>query len=119
MISKELLSEVLNFDSIYNVENGVTSCRNVTAFATIKITYFIGKEDEPKYKHVNVHELAHKCKEWAVKKGYVLIEYPLIVKIHKEGEIEATESISDLTTTLHAPLRVFEACQWILERKDK
>ena len=59
MISKELLSEVLKLNITY-----IERCNNSIIY---KISVYDREEE------VNIYELAHKCKEWALdKKRYVL-----------------------------------------------
>lgn len=66
MISKELLSEVLN------IENERIS-RTVDKFCfpntnTIAVQYYMTDG----WQHINIYELAFMCKSWANKKGYAL-----------------------------------------------
>lgn len=68
---------------------------------------------------VNIYELAHKCKIWAEKEGYVLIEYALCVGIHKSiFPHEEVYKEKDLFTELFKIERVIKACQWILDNKE-
>ena len=77
MISKELLSEVLETKAWdIKISNNILIC-------------LIG--DGSEYR-LNIHELAHKCKEWACTYKYLL-------------ESGSTE-----------PEAIFKACQWILDQ---
>lgn len=113
IISKELLSEVL---------------KDKCSFSSFKICGKIivcsGKYGDHMLA-INIHELAYKCKEWAYKKGFVVLSgyhenniNSFYVnchgwtsdKINKEFilQVEDTE-----------PEGIFKACQWILDNKDK
>ena len=68
LISKELLSKVLN--------------RNI-----LKIKIFsncVGYFYDEKYDEINIFELAHKCKEWALNKNYEIWS----VSKNKRGEAQ-------------------------------
>lgn len=122
MISKELLSEVLDYPVLTkgyikdnennNVYWGMIGCR--------------APDDCEEYEeHINIHELAHKCKEWAHKKGFIILSgyhennigsfyvncYGWTSdKIDKEFilQVESTE-----------PEAIFKVCEWILNQKTK
>lgn len=107
-ISKELLSEVMCIDKIS--KDTIRQYRNYVQF------YSDGEDYS-----INIHELSHKCKEWAHQKGFLLdsrtthcgscfllsspfvydqeIRKPFLAKTEKQA--------------------VFNACQWILENKEK
>jgi len=110
--SKELLSEVLGIDTISDYE-----------FDSNLITiYYIDDEDRRDYGLINIHELAHKCKEWALKKGYWLSSWHENRKsfcyVDEFIKIPAT----CVTQTIDAdtePEAIFKACEWILEQRDK
>lgn len=104
MISKELLSEVLEKDAYpYDyAQNG----------RVLRYAFF---ESINRKRYINIYELAHKCKEWASKKGYIVIEYPLCVQVHKENDDDFKKIIGDKTTQWFTPKRCFDACKWILE----
>jgi len=104
IISKELLSEVLYF-----------RIRIINKLEDNKLYYDDIFE-------INIHELAHKCKEWAFKKGlfswdlqYDEDYYYLIVKLFNGKFYQALNfSEEDIIK------QEFKACQWILEnKKDK
>jgi len=103
MISKELLSEVLNVKviSIEVYTNGVD--------------YY---EEHGSTIHINIHELTHKCKEWALTQNYIIKSfisdkgYAIIeTKVGKD-------EIIDLKISNTEPEAIFKACQWILENKE-
>lgn len=113
MISKELLSEVLNknilsyeFDMYGNID--------------YKVINDYGS-------NINIYELAHKCKEWALEKNLTLFSgninnqdnnyesewsYDCQIFSHKEGiELFYIKSLTE-------PDAIFKACQWILDSKE-
>jgi hypothetical protein len=109
MISKELLSEVLGikYDFVQNSYEGINF-----------LNY--GNYSE-KGEHINIHELAHKCKEWANEKEYALYsgknddiwiiateEYFLG---RPQGKLEARPEFTSDTE----PEAIFKACQWMLD----
>ncbi|MEA3280219.1 MAG: hypothetical protein U9Q38_06440, partial [Thermodesulfobacteriota bacterium] len=70
---------------------------------------------------INIHELAHKCKEWAYSDGIMLQSYLYNDKarcdIEKFGVFEHEFQVADTE-----PESIFKACEWILEQlkqKDK
>ncbi len=109
IISKELLSEVLGVELVY-----FDDCNEyMIPYKESKTEYCLsGNEDMIL---VNIHELAHKCKIKAIEWGYVVIEYPNFVTIHKDGKKEITEKFGDLSTEHYRQERVFKATQWILD----
>jgi len=71
-----------------------------------------------KYKEINIHELANKCKEWALEQGYEL-------RTSTKGIIDVynmnynCEFIDSLNYRLPEPQTVFKYCEWILKQKAK
>jgi hypothetical protein len=108
MISKELLSEVLNLNITY-----IERCNNSIIY---KISVYDREEE------VNIYELAHKCKEWAkTKKMYINSIYNEFYwdRIEKEyfADIPNKNKSFYENTEVEA---IFKACEWILkEIKDK
>lgn len=118
MISKELLSEVLGcdcvacyFEDTYNLIN-------------YKYEYDVTWSEETQYDNssINIYELAHKCKEWAVVKQFYnvasLLDYTGYTCIIRQNPM------TFLNTELRfragtEPKAIFKACQWILEQKRK
>ena len=106
MISKELLSEVLK-------ENLTKSIKSLT----IRDNNIIPcNQGSPIHKPINIHELAHKCKEWAIKNGYG-------ISVHTSEisgfivEINCGFDVTDFHNTSE-PEAIFHACQWILDNKE-
>ena len=124
MISKELLSAVLNIENITHVVKKTRKLHMYNAGEHVgkskNVVYGVCVANECGYTtyDINIYELAHKCKKWAFNKGYYLSSYydsplmhgcevqriasdpklPLLLDIESESEPEA----------------IFEACEWIL-----
>ena len=103
MISKELLSEVLNNKKILLSKNDLLIEDNVLLFDN-KCNYLV---------NINLYELAHKCKEWAKQKEYWSISG------YDEGYFCMLHDMPDnrffyAETELEA---IFKACEWILKNK--
>lgn len=80
MISKELLSEVLNLNITY-----IEHCNNSIIY---KISVYAREEE------VNIYELAHKCKEWALNKGYQIISGLADEPAHRRSDEKAYAKIN-------------------------
>ena len=107
MISKELLSEVLGTD--------LTSLGKVS-LEDAHLCLWDSLNDSP-YMAWNIHELAHKCKEWAWKQGYIINSH------YAQGDCYArANNMVDFSIDgkgKSEPEAIFKACQWILENKDR
>lgn len=119
IISEELLSEVLNEDFI---------CHD-SSFAEV-IESAIGQNNlfHINYKNnngyiclfiINIHELAHKCKEYMRELGYMVVIYihldtVAISLVKDEKNVYTTEAMTTYTE-LEA---IFKATQWILNHKE-
>lgn len=119
MISKELLSEVLDYD-----------VDKYTIVSSTEITQIrIWKKDAETwdYRSYDIHYLAHKCKEWIINKGYVLklcyvlendtrelcfIETTLL----KSNQYSSDYYDMDSKTEVEA---VIKACEWIYKELNK
>lgn len=102
MISKELLSEVLNLNITY-----IEHCNNSIIY---KISVYDREEE------VNIYELAHKCKEWAYSTYGIMIQsYPYCGKSRADAlkGLEVDEVFKE-NTEVEA---IIQACEWILEYK--
>ena len=116
MISKELLSEVLN----ENVSSIVEVIGNKL--------YYLDKNAHTK--SVNIYELAFKCKEWAIKQGYNIrtesydyLEddsfngtYWWVLRLRPKKWQE--QGCPNCGANGTEPDGIFKACEWILENKD-
>lgn len=109
-ISKELLSEVLS--------KKVDEISVHTGFVWFKHSKFSS--------NINTYELAFKCKEWMINKGYhintsedKINNYIYLYKMIKNDfgyEIDKNKGVQfDSKGYIN---NLFEACEWILENKD-
>lgn len=128
MISKELLSEVLGV-FVYNLDF-IQDNKQYFKFTSIE-----GSQDY-QVDNINIYELAHKCKEWAFKRGYGVDS-----RYYKsQRESKASKYLDDYdfesykcvvahvckntnnNVTHHEeyntePEAIFKACEWILNEK--
>ena len=106
MISKELLSAVLGLHC------GIKSIKNS------EVIYWFDCIGEIREHSINIYELAHKCKEWALNLGYILYS-----TVHGyECYIDSRNFINNTPVRFLAesePEAVFKACQWILDKDSK
>ena len=101
MISKELLSEVLGYKASYIQMVGTKLCFSC---------HIKGGSN------INIYELAHKCKEWASKKGYVVgtdLDKVNVWSIKERIIINHFEVYFEDYLEFE-----IKACQWILENKE-
>ena len=105
MITKELLSEVL--------ANGVVT--KICDLYGSELFYCSDKEQYPPLPYsMNIHELAHKCKEWALEQGYFL--YSVIVDKEAYAFVTYPCNTSLRLFSNHSktePEAIFKACEWI------
>lgn len=111
MISKKLLSEVLEYEvEWFDIEDNKLSFR------------FTFSEEG----FINIYELAHKCKEWAFTKGYYLSSY-VDSSVGAGCEVSNIACLSFDEPILYEPTEdylsepeaIFKACEWILKQKDE
>ena len=116
MISKELLSEVLGIDK--------RLCRLDKVVDNTLFFYTFRNAGEYQ-NYINIYELAHKCKEWACKEGFILISYTKPYKdVKKKGYCQIHHT-QDKSRENDKPFNcdfeyesIFKACQWILDNKE-
>lgn len=108
MISKELLKDVM-------------PQAKITKDGEVIIDYFFHDIIET----INIYELAHECKEWAVQNGYSIFTGFIhndddgtwckcdVSKYTREEELYCIH-LYDYKTE---PEAIFKACQWILDNK--
>lgn len=103
IISKELLSEVL-YDGKYNLEVSEVMSDNTTILVEDKIEIS---------EFINIHELAHKCKEWAIGLGFGIMtsENKDGVSVKLFGPYGLVNEFLPIDTKKY----VFNYCQWILD----
>lgn len=99
MISKELLSEVLelNINSFFIDKN----------ICTYEYGFF--------YEDIGIYELAFKCKEWAYKNKYDI--WSITWGVAEFHNIEKSTGTKRITATTE-PEAIFKACRWVLNYKD-
>ena len=108
MISRELLSEIIGDGEVYITKEIV---RNEYRYKNLNWCYA-----EDTYESINIHELAHKCKEWAVSNNYGILsgfdwnKNPKADVAEINSLDDSIEFIAD--TELEA---IFKACEWINE----
>lgn len=117
MISKELLSEVLNITAVCDDISNIELTANTITFIE---DYWDEDEGSGFYRShsINIYELAHKCKEWANKQGYKKV-YSGIYESTDQGSMYICILDSNDTnckdfwadTEVEA---IFKACEWIL-----
>ena len=113
MISKELLSEVLGKKVLYT---------ELKYDITIDITLEVNTYE--RYISYNIHELAHKCKEWAHSRGYTIFSaYKYHCYLYSVDDIlqhpDKFRVPNDFAIgTSSEPEAIFAACQWVLENKE-
>lgn len=108
MISKELLGEVLGK---YISECGLYSDNEIVYDMNVSEKYFDRE-------YINVYELAHKCKEWALNRNRMIYSFPFK---HFNGKLLWNSEVRFNNTIHHAtfkgytePEAIFKACEWIL-----
>ena len=118
MISRELLSEVLG---------------KHTTYSYIKVTEdFVQYVDDECYNpmRIDIYRMAHRCKAWALGKGYDIITVEIDDKyglLTKDDWQRSKSNKKDVAFVLSSsfklqdtePEAIFEACQWILDNRDK
>jgi hypothetical protein len=114
MISKKLLSEVLN-TKVLNAD-----CYKIEYVNYNTIQYFDKDIFPDERKQINIHELANKCKEWAYERDYLIYS---IFSYAGEGSCYITKD-DDIKKRLKTfsgdsePESIFKACEWILSQKE-
>ncbi len=106
MISKELLSEVLGIEGMLEI---IISGKEVDFhYGDINTSTIMDT--------INIYELAHKCKEWALKQGYEIVELSHNIEVYKHSfEVYSTNNIKHKIP--YDLKRFFKACEWILENR--
>ena len=128
MISKELWIEVINPDFKSDVfKDGIIETFELEN-NTLKVCIFsesnnINCKGTGLYTpyNINIYELAHKCKLWALGKGYSFLSGK--DDIYEKGKdfVCSIGSTSLLIKDFYAKTEIeaiFKACQWILNNKE-
>ena len=111
-ISKELLSAVLGSE-VTNIEKGCIE-------KEIKVTAYF--DDARQRFHLNIHELAHKCKEWACIQGYDCLSDTTIIgrcnsHLFKSGQFMNKSVCLESFLGNTECESIFIACEWILDNE--
>lgn len=123
-ISKELLSEVLDWN---NEQKRCYKEHRAVEKNEISIYFFdadsTGKTGSHWWKRINIYELAHKCKEWAYKEGFIIDTgfhkyYINQFKANCYGWVCSNINIKQHFNECTEPEAIFKACQWILDNKE-
>ena len=118
MVNKELLSAVLgvNIKDVYKLESNPNLGKN-------DIPYSIRGYGDIEW--INIYELAHKCKEWVISKGYDILSGGLEAGLHSCYIDYSDKRYTLQMNPLHyefadtEPEAIFATCQWTLDNKDK
>ena len=121
IISKELLSEVLG-QEVSHIETDKDELYNHWSLDEEECENYIGYRVTTGLVTKNIHELAHKCKEWAYNKhGLILLS--------SRGYLELW--LKDRFSSNDNPVKIFreedteeyivikKACQWIYDKEKK
>ena len=115
LISVELLSDVLGVEVVrigeFNGSNLQVYIEHLEYADYYEIAF---KRKNDWFSTINIHELAHKCKEWAVKK-----EYHLWSRLN-QCQVEKFESSHHLGINIFKadtePEAIIKACEWLKEQ---
>ena len=127
MISKELLSQVLDKKVVVDDISNIELKENTITFIE---DYWDEDEGSGFYRShtINIYELAHKCKEWAVNLSpnkHALSSYPRWGDIRNYKKTNGSYYICQhLVSGVQfeaetEPEAIFKACEWILEQVGK
>lgn len=109
MISIELLSKVLNKD-ILNIQKST----NTKILFSYKSNLHSAQTSD-----INIYELAHKCKEWAMSKGFIVLTYGEAyynVDVHYHTNKSKFGNLAFSDTAQEEPEAMFKGCQYILDQ---
>ena len=107
LISKELLSLVLNYSDINNIYELGDNEVSITRYANIAR----GSREED----INIDTLGRLCKEWCLKQGYHLIEYVNAVEIIQRTGCRNLHKI--INTKDFKASTVIKATKWVANKK--
>ena len=115
-ISKELLSAVYPIDETTETYVGIQE-------STGRVMWF-GKEYNDCRSEIDIHRVAHKCKEWAATKGYVLFSKTRLSSSLASCYFD-TIGRHDYEDDFHNDFRaetepdaIFKACEWIRKKLE-
>ena len=113
-ISKELFEKVMGIKlgNEHNTGQELMFMKTVVYYTDISKKYKLGDIID----NLNIHELAHKCKEWAFNKGYVVgtdLDKVNVWSIKERIIINHFEVYFEDYLEFE-----IKACQWILDNKN-
>lgn len=116
MISKELLSEILGRPiEIISIDENKCEIRNSISFENYQLgvsyIYLYGNKET---RFMPIHELAHKCKEWAGSLGKYHCIYSGLYDSTDQGTLYICLLDSNDFWADTEPEAIFKACEWIL-----
>jgi hypothetical protein len=119
IISRELLSEVLGIDVAKIIKEEYSN--NVSIYERdfqYPVTY-----NASAYLTINIHELAHKCKEWAYENGYHVNSLHRCANQtdwweSRVWKFEGGELGARCEKASTEPEAIFKSAQWILDNKE-
>lgn len=103
MISNELMSKVLD--------------REVLQYANGHYDFILNGITYTSYP-MNIHELAHRCKEWAYQNYSIMLESAVVFNASGCKVIDNTGFCVMVVDAKTEPEAIFKACQWILDNKE-
>lgn len=89
--------------------------------STGRVAHF-GKEFNNCVSEIDIHNVAHKCKEWALTKQYILSSKPrtnsslAACSFDKNGKCDYYNDYHNDFRAETEPEAIFKACEWILEK---
>ena len=112
MISNELLSEVMGYKCY------IMDTKHIHFLHNNRVNDIVYEQSGDLQYNINKYELAHKCKEWALSKGYSYLGNNKLCNIHsKDGTIIA---LTNNNISKWYDINIdFIACQWILDKGSK
>ena len=117
MISNKLLSEVMGYKC------HIMDTKHIHFLHNNRVNDIVYEQGGDLQYNINKYELAHLCKQWALKQGYYFSTYSFNFDSNTEQEHRIRLLIgndvvyfgddSSMETEVEA---IFKACQWILDK---
>lgn len=104
-ISDELLSKILGREC----EDAILANMDESY-----LEYWVDEYNDDYSRKINIYELAHKCKEWALKQKYY-IKSQVGTEISVANIFASNNRCDENITANTEPEAIFKACEWILE----
>lgn len=122
MISKELLSEVINI-KIEDIIDLKIFGKDLKYYEKCLYGFCcdgrLSKHKDSICKHINIYELAHKCKEWSLEHDCELLS---CIRSKDRAICDIYSDKYNCKFTHYADTEIeaiFKACQWILDNKKE